>query len=126
MTDAVKIIKENIPSEDELKGNVKIGVDFDRISLLAGSTADEELERVLGRIRDDHEVIPQYRGFKEKLGGMMYGFYINPAVKKQNELNEKLAIVCDEYDKLRAERNSLVDRVNALQAEILKLSQEQA
>ena len=54
----------------------------------------------------------------------MYGFYINPAVAKQNQLNASLAVVCDEYDKLRQERNALVDRINKLQAEILKLTQE--
>ncbi len=124
MTDAVNIIKNNIPPEEELKGSVKIGVDFERINMLAGSGADEELERVLGRIRENHEVIPQYRGIKEKIGGMMYGFYINPAVSKQNQLNASLAVVCDEYDKLRQERNALVDRINKLQAEILKLTQE--
>lgn len=126
MNNATEMIKANIPSEDELRGSVKIGVDFEKISLLAGSSADEELERVLGRIREDHTVVPQYRGFKEKLGGMMYGFYINPAVAKQNALNESLAVVCDEYAKLRQERNELVERLNSLQAEILKLSGERA
>ena len=39
MTDAVNIIKNNIPPEEELKGSVKIGVDFERINMLAGTGA---------------------------------------------------------------------------------------
>jgi len=123
---AEEIIRQAIPSEADLIGKVSIAIDFESISPLTGAMGEDILEETYAELDKRKEVFMQYRSIREKIGGWLFGFYINPAVRKQNELNLKYKEFADEYRELCKERAELVDRVNNLQVEIMRCKQEKS
>ena len=118
--DARELLKTKIPDDGEVTGKVKIPVEFDRIYMLAGQSADEALEGVITRLGSEHTVTPQYRTIREKIGGMLYGFYINHSVEQQNRINESIYTVCDEFNRLSEEKKTLMEEINRLQMLLIR------
>ena len=124
MSTAREDIAALIPDAEGLKGKVAIPLEFEKISMLAGVSVDDALDGTMSKLREKHEVIPQYRDIKEKTGGMMYGFYINPAVKHQNQIDQALFEVFEEFEKLVEEKNQLLDQINKAKTKLERLEKE--
>lgn len=121
---AREMIKESLGDTSSLKGSISLPLEFEKISMLAGISADEALDGVIGKIKEEHKVIPQYRSFKEKLGGGLFGFYINHSVDQQNNFNENMAAVCEEFDRLSKEKAELMKKINDVSVRIMKLEKQ--
>lgn len=121
---AREMIKDAVGDTSSLKGSVSLPLEFEKISMLAGISADEALSGVIGKIKEEHRVIPQYRTVKEKLGGGLFGFYINHSVDQQNNFNENMAAVCEEFDRLSREKAELLKRINDVSVKIMKLEKQ--
>ena len=95
---------------------------FDDISLISASSSDNTaadgfIGNTIPKMHEIEQVVPQYRSLPEKIGGLLFGFYINQAVYKQNDLNKNLGIVFDEVENNRKE-------IAELRSRILKLNRK--
>ncbi|MCR5529509.1 MAG: hypothetical protein K6F49_09855 [Saccharofermentans sp.] len=95
---------------------------FDDISLISASSSDNTtvdafIGNTIPKMHEIEQVVPQYRSLPEKIGGLLFGFYINHAVYKQNDVNKNLGIVFDEVEANRKE-------IAELRAGILKLNRK--
>lgn len=100
------------------EGKVKLPAEFDDIRLLQGSGNDSYISNLLNETRKWCPVIPQYRDIKEKVGGAIFGFYINHWVDGQNEIDRKLLDVFEEYEKNNKEAEALLKRICELEAKL--------
>lgn len=121
---AREMIEQKATDLGSVRGSVSLPVDFEQISMLAGISADEALSGVISKIREDHRIVSQYRSVGEKIGGGLFGFYINHSVDQQNDVNENLATVFSEFDELSKEKAELLGRINDLSVRIMKLEKE--
>ncbi len=111
---AREIFEEKRASEG-LEGSVKLPVRFEDISVLMGLSMEDEISRTLALIEKDKKVVPQYTSLAKKLGGMFYGFYYNPCVYAQNDINDKLLTVLKEFCEQEKKKQDLFARINVLQ-----------
>ena len=74
---------------DKREGTVGLPVDFADISVLMGLSMEDSVTREIAFIEENKKVVPQYTSIAKKLGGMFYGFYYNPCVYAQNDINDK-------------------------------------
>ncbi len=96
--------------------NVDVPVSFDDISVCGASSADGYLESLEHEFSDRAKVIPQYRDLKEKLGGALFGFYINHSVEQQNEINARFLDVLREFKANNDEIVRLSNRLKELES----------
>jgi len=73
-------------------------------------------------IEENKKVVPQYHSLLEKIGGMFYGFYYNPCVYAQNNLNDKILTVMKQFCEQEKIKQDLFSRINVLQDRIDELS----
>lgn len=125
MSSALDILRKSIPDDKAYIGSVELPVDFDAINVLTGSANSKSLEVNFNNIREGKRLDLRPAGSKSKLASKIFGFYLKPAYEKQTAVNENLAVAFEEYKKLLDEEKYLVNRINELQVEILKLSSEQ-
>ena len=107
---------------DGLEGTVKLPVDFNDISVLMGLSMEDSVTRELAYIEENKKVVPQYTSLAKKLGGMFYGFYYNPCVYAQNDINDKLLTVLKEFREQEKKKQDLFARINILQDRLDELS----
>lgn len=107
---------------DGLEGTVKLPVDFNDISVLMGLSMEDSVTRELAYIEENKKVVPQYTSLAKKLGGMFYGFYYNPCVYAQNDINDKLLTVLKEFREQEKIKQDLFARINVLQDRLDELS----
>ena len=96
------------------EGTVTLPADFNDISVLMGLSMEDSVTRELAFIEENKKVVPQYTSLAKKLGGMFYGFYYNPCVYAQNDINE-----FREQEKIKQD---LFARINVLQDRLDELS----
>ena len=107
--------RELFASKPSRKGEVELPVKFEDISVLMGLSMEDEISRTLDLIEKDKKVVPQYTSLAKKLGGMFYGFYYNPCVYAQNDINDKLLTVLKEFREQEKIKQDLFSRINVLQ-----------
>lgn len=108
------MLSDILSSGEETK--VDIPFTFDDISVCGASSADGYLESLEREFADKATVIPQYRDLKEKLGGALFGFYINHSVNQQNEINVRFLDVLREFKTNNEEIVRLSERIKELEA----------
>ncbi len=101
--------------EEGREGTVTLPVNFEDISVLMGLSMEDSVSRTLDLIEKDKKVVPQYTSLAKKLGGMFYGFYYNPCVYAQNDINDKLLTVLKEFREQEKIKQDLFSRINVLQ-----------
>lgn len=102
----------------KLEGSVKLPVNFEDISVLMGISMEDQVSRMISFIEENKKVVPQYHSIPEKLGGMFYGFYYNPCVYAQNDINDKLLTVLKQFREQEKKKQDLFARINVLQDRI--------
>lgn len=107
---------------DGVTGSVTLSVSFDDISVLMGISMEDSVSRMIKYIEENKKVVPQYHSLPEKLGGMFYGFYYNPCVYAQNDINDKILMVFKEFCVQEKIKQDLFSRINVLQDRIDELS----
>jgi len=111
---------------DKLKGQdieeITLPVNFEDISVVVGVSMEDQVSGAVSYIRENKKVIPQYTSLLKKIGGMFYGFYYNPCVYEQNDLNNAYLTVCEEFSKQEKIKKELFVRINDLQSRIDELS----
>ena len=107
---------------DGLEGTVKLPVDFNDISVLMGLSMEDSVTRELAYIEENKKVVPQYTSLAKKLGGMFYGFYYNPCVYAQNDINDKMLTVLKEFREQEKIKQDLFARINVLQDRLDELT----
>lgn len=105
----------------KLEGTVKLPVNFEDISVLMGISMEDQVSRMISFIEENKKVVPQYHSIPEKLGGMFYGFYYNPCVYAQNDINDKMLTVLKEFREQEKKKQDLFARINVLQDRIDEL-----
>ena len=95
--------RELFASEATKRGEVTLPVNFDDISVLMGLSMEDSITR-------------------EQLGGMFYGFYYNPCVYAQNDINDKLLTVLKEFREQEKIKQDLFSRINVLQDRLDELT----
>ena len=103
-------------------GTVTLPADFNDISVLMGLSMEDSVTRELAFIEENKKVVPQYTSLAKKLGGMFYGFYYNPCVYAQNDINDKLLTVLKEFREQEKIKQDLFARINVLQDRLDELS----
>ena len=109
-------------SADKREGTVRLPVDFNDISVLMGLSMEDSVTRELAFIEENKKVVPQYTSLAKKLGGMFYGFYYNPCVYAQNDINDKMLTVLKEFREQEKIKQDLFSRINVLQDRLDELS----
>jgi len=104
------------------RGEVTLPVNFDDISVLMGLSMEDSITRELQYIEENKKVVPQYTSLAKKLGGMFYGFYYNPCVYAQNDINDKLLTVLKEFREQEKIKQDLFSRINVLQDRLDELT----
>ena len=104
------------------RGEVTLPVNFDDISVLMGLSMEDSITRELQYIEENKKVVPQYTSLAKKLGGMFYGFYHNPCVYAQNDINDKMLTVLKEFREQEKIKQDLFARINVLQDRLDELS----
>ena len=107
---------------DEREGTVTHPVSFDDISVLMGLSMEDSVTREIAFIEENKKVVPQYTSIAKKLGGMFYGFYYNPCVYAQNDINDKLLTVLKEFRDQEKIKQDLFSRINVLQDRLDELT----
>lgn len=116
MASAREMLSDILSSEDV--SSVDIPVSFDDISVWGASSSDGYLDALEKEFAGRATVIPQYRDVKEKLGGALFGFYINHSVRQQNELNNKFLEVFREFKSNNEEIMRLAEKIKELEAQL--------
>ena len=98
--------------------NVDFPVSFEDISVCGASSADGYLDSLIKEFTERATVIPQYRNIKEKIGGALFGFYINHSVNQQNEINARFLEVLQEFKVNNDEILRLSERIKELEAQL--------
>ena len=98
--------------------NIDFPVSFEDISVCGASSADGYLDSLVKEFTERAVVIPQYRNIKEKIGGALFGFYINHSVNQQNEINARFLEVFQEFKVNNDEILRLSERIKELEAQI--------
>ena len=109
-------------SADKREGTVTLPVDFNDISVLMGLSMEDSVTREIAFIEENKKVVPQYTSLAKKLGGMFYGFYYNPCVYAQNDINDKMLTVLKEVREQEKIKQDLFSRINVLQDRLDELS----
>ena len=104
------------------EGTVTLPADFNDISVLMGLSMEDSVTRELAFIEENKKVVPQYTSLAKKLGGMFYGFYYNPCVYAQNDINDKLLTVLKEFREQEKIKQDLLARINVLQDRLDELT----
>ena len=120
MPDSRTMVKEKVLGDKK----VDLPVRFEDISMLQGVSVNDALGGILGKIRDERKVVTQYRDFKEKTAGIIFGFYINHSVRQQNVLNDRLMDVFEELEKVTAQTNELAQKILEAKEELEALTGE--
>ena len=101
---------------------VALPVNFEDISVLMGISMEDSVSRMISYIEENKKVVPQYHSLLEKIGGMFYGFYYNPCVYAQNDINDKILIVLKQFREQEKIKQDLFSRINVLQDRIDEFS----
>ena len=112
---------DSIVASDK-KAPVELPVNFEEISVLMGISMEDSVSRMISFIEENKKVVPQYHSLLEKIGGMFYGFYYNPCVYAQNNLNDKILTVMKQFCEQEKIKQDLFSRINVLQDRIDELS----
>ena len=107
---------------EKTRGTVELPVSFEEISVIMGVSMEDSVSGALAYARENKKVVPQYHSIKEKIGGMLYGFFYNPCVYAQNDFNEKLLMAYEEFSEQEKIKHQLFNRINDLQSRIDELS----
>ncbi len=114
--------RELFASKPSRKGSVELPVNFEDVSVLMGLSMEDSVTREISYIEENKKVVPQYTSLAKKLGGMFYGFYYNPCVYAQNDINDKILTVLKEFREQEKIKQDLLARINALQDRLDELS----
>ena len=107
---------------ERIDSDIELPVNFEDISVLMGISMEDEVARTISLIEENRKVVPQYTSISKKLGGMFYGFYYNPCVYAQNDINDKLLTVFKKFCEQEKIKQDLFSRINILQDRIEELS----
>ncbi|MBR5387448.1 MAG: hypothetical protein IK142_07705 [Clostridiales bacterium] len=114
--------REMFAAKPSVEGNVELPVKFEDVSVLMGLSMEDEVSRTIALIEENKKVVPQYTSIAKKLGGFFYGFYYNPCVYAQNDINDKLLTVLKEFREQEKIKQDLFSRINVLQDRLDELS----
>ncbi|SEV95973.1 hypothetical protein SAMN05216413_0813 [Ruminococcaceae bacterium KH2T8] len=116
MASAREILSDILSSEKT--SSVDIPVSFDDISVWGASSSDGYLDALEKEFSERATVIPQYRNIKEKIGGALFGFYINHSVNQQNAINARFLEVLQEFRSNNEEILRLTERIKELEMQL--------
>jgi hypothetical protein len=114
--------REMFAAKPSVEGSVELPVKFEDVSVLMGLSMEDEVSRTIALIEENKKVVPQYTSIAKKLGGFFYGFYYNPCVYAQNDINDKLLTVLKEFREQEKIKQDLFSRINVLQDRLDELS----
>ena len=114
--------RELFASKPSREGEVELPVRFDDVSVLMGLSMEDSVSREIAYIEENKKVVPQYTSIAKKLGGMFYGFYYNPCVYAQNDINDKILTVLKEFREQEKIKQDLFSRINVLQDRLDELA----
>ena len=92
-------------------GHVDFPVTFFEINMMTAGSNEEYIRDLLKNIHEHGTIVPQYVTLREKIAGMIFGFYINHSVYQQNDLHVNFNRVFDEIENNRREIAQLRDRI---------------
>ncbi len=98
-------------------GHVDFPVTFFEVNMMTAGSNEEYIRNVLKDIHEHGTIVPQYVTLREKIAGMIFGFYINHSVYQQNDLHVNFNRVFDEIENNRREIAELRDRIVELHRE---------
>ena len=98
-------------------GHVDFPVTFFEVNMMTAGSNEEYIRDVLKNIHEHGTIVPQYVTLREKIAGMIFGFYINHSVYQQNDLHVNFNRVFDEIENNRREIAELRDRIVKLHRE---------
>ena len=114
--------RQMFATKPSFEGSVELPVKFEDVSVLMGLSMEDEVSRTIALIEENKKVVPQYTSIAKKLGGFFYGFYYNPCVYAQNDINDKLLTVLKEFREQEKIKQDLFSRINVLQDRLDELS----
>lgn len=92
-------------------GHVDFPVTFFEVNMMTAGSNEDHIRELLKDIHEHGTIVPQYVTLREKLAGMIFGFYINHSVYQQNDLHVNFNRVFDEIENNRREIAELRDRI---------------
>ena len=98
-------------------GHVDFPVTFFAVNMMTAGSNEEYISDLLKNIHEHGTIVPQYVTLREKIAGMIFGFYINHSVYQQNDLHVNFNRVFDEIENNRREIAELRDRIVELHKE---------
>ena len=98
-------------------GHVDFPVTFFEVNMMTAGSNEEYIRDLLKNIHEHGTIVPQYVTLREKIAGLIFGFYINYSVYQQNDLHTNFNRVFDELENNRREIAELRDRIIELHRE---------
>ena len=95
-------------------GHVDFPVTFFEVAMKNAGANEDYIKGLLKDIHEHGTIVPQYVTIREKIAGLIFGFYINHSVYQQNDLHVNFNRVFDEIENNRKEIAELRDRIVAL------------